>query len=122
MMSDCENQISKRVGAPAMPPGGMPMQLGFSGTVRVAGGEVAHGFGWIILVLGVLAAALPFVQLNVSRQAQRILLAAPLALGAFIIVYLLTRDIRHVSFGLPLVLAGYAVEFVGLRKDIRSGA
>ena len=47
---------------------------------------------------------------------------APLAAGTFVIVYLLTRDIRHVSFGLPLVLAGYAVEFVGLVKDIRPGA
>jgi len=100
----------------------MPMPASFSGTVRVAGGEVAHGFGWIVLLLAVLAAALPFVKLDVSRQTQRILLVAPLAVGAFIIVYLLTRDIRQVSFGLPLVLAGYAAEFIGLMKDIPSGA
>ena len=122
MMSDPGNQMSRSVGAPQMPSAGMPMQAAFSGTVRVAGGEVAHGFGWIVLLLAVLAAALPFVKLDVSRQTQRILLVAPLAVGAFIIVYLLTRDIRQVSFGLPLVLAGYAAEFIGLMKDIPSGA
>jgi len=122
LMSGFGDQMSRSIGAPPMATGGMPTQVSFSGTARVTGGEVARGFGWIILLLGVLAAALPFVKLNVSRQAQKILLVGPLAVGAFIIVYLLTRDIRHVSFGLPLVLAGYAVEFVGLVKDIRSGA
>ena len=56
----------------------MPKHANFSGTVRVDGGDVTHGFGWIILLLGVLAAALPFVKLNVSRQAQRILLVLSL--------------------------------------------
>ena len=126
------SDMSRNMGGPPMSPGGFsmqspmptqtPMQAIFSGTVRASGGDIDHGFGWIVLLLGVLAAVLPFVKLNVSPQAQRMLLAGPLAVGAFVIVYLLTRDIRHVSFGLPLVLAGYAVEFIGLMKDRRGPA
>ena len=122
MTSELANQMSRSIGAPRMPSEGIPVSAGFSGTTHVVGGDVAHGYGWIVLLLGVVAAALPFVKLSVSRQARRMLLMAPLAVGAFIIVYLLTRSIRHVSFGLPLVLAGYAVEFIGLTKDARSHA
>jgi hypothetical protein len=132
LMSDYSNQMSRNMGSPPMPSGAMPMPQmamtsgGVGGIVRVAGGDVAHGLGWIVLLLGVLAAAITFVKLDVSKQTQKILMVGPVMAGAFILVYLLTNGlgggaIVHVEYALLLVLAGYAAEFVGILKDIRSG-
>jgi len=37
-------------------------------TVYVAAGDIAHGLGWWVLVLGIAAAALPFVAANLDSQ------------------------------------------------------
>ena len=39
-------------------------------------------------------------------------------IGAVIALYLLTQNLRFVSVGLLLVIAGYALEFVGLWKEV----
>ncbi len=85
-------------------------------TVYVAGGDLAHGLGWCVLLLGVAAAALPFVAANLDSQTcQKVSLIA-LGIGAIILLYLLTENIRFVSIGILLALAGYALEFIGVLK------
>jgi len=32
-----------------------------TGTVNIVGGEINHGLGWIVLVLGLAAAGLPYL-------------------------------------------------------------
>jgi len=84
--------------------------------VRISGGEIEHGLGWCILLLGVAGAALPYVAANLdSRTCQKASLVA-LGVGAIILIYLLTENIRVAGIGLLLVLAGYALEFFGVLK------
>jgi hypothetical protein len=85
-------------------------------TVSITGGDIGHGLGWCVLLLGIVAAALPFVAANLdSRTCQKTCLIA-LGAGAIILIYLLTENIRFAGIGLLLVLAGYALEFIGALK------
>lgn len=90
--------------------------------VHVSAGDLSHGLGWIILLLGVASAVIPFIEVNLSDQGKKILTAAPLAVGAFLILYLMSRVFDSVSFGPPLALAGYAMIAVGWIKDLQTGA
>jgi len=122
MMSNFVNQMSPNRGTSPMPFLELPMKFDASSAFHITGGDVQHGFGWIILLLSVLAAVFPFMELNISYQARRALLMTPLAVGGFLIVYLLSHNIRHVSVGLPLVLAGYVLGFIGAMKEVRPAA
>jgi len=91
----------------------------FGAPIYVAGGDVSHGLGWCVLLLGLLAAALPFVAANLDSQTcQKVSLIA-LSIGAIILLYLVTEEIRFAGEGLALGLAGYALEFVGVLKARR---
>jgi hypothetical protein len=79
-------------------------------SVHISGSEVQHGLGWLVLLLGLSVAALPYLPLNLSEgMRQRATLVGLLA-GAVILVYLLTENLRFVSFGLLLVLLGYGLQ------------
>jgi hypothetical protein len=85
-------------------------------TVYVAAGDIAHGLGWWVLVLGIAAAALPFVAANLDSQTcQKVSLITLLA-GAIILIYLFTQCFSCVSIGILLALAGYALEVIGVLK------
>ncbi len=95
-----------------MMPQGWPSGM----TIYVAGGDVSHGLGWCVLLLGLAAAALPFVATNLdARTCQKTSLIA-LGAGAIILLYLFTSGIRFVGVGILLGLAGYALEFIGVLK------
>jgi len=49
------------------------------------------------------------------QTCQKISLLA-LSAGAIILIYLLTQNVRFVSIGILLGLAGYALEFIGVLK------
>ena len=86
-------------------------------TVQVHAGDVAHGLGWWILALGIGAAVLPFFATNLKAQLQKKVILAALAIGVFLLVYLLSNNFRFVSIGVILALAGYALEIVGTLKE-----
>ena len=104
-MNDMMRQMPIAQGAPNFG-GGM--------TIYVAGGDIAHGLGWCVLLFGIVAAALPFVAANLDSQTCQKASLAGLSAGAIILVYLLTQNLRFVSIGLVLGLAGYALEFIGV--------
>ncbi len=87
-----------------------------TGTIYMSGGEIPHGLGWAILILGVAAAALPFVGTRLEPAHQRHFCLTTLAVGSFLILYLLTQDLRHIHVGLILAAAGYSLEFLGLLR------
>lgn len=86
-------------------------------TVRVTGGDIGHGLGWIALGLGIGAALVPMLLPTLARDQRRGIMTVALAGGAILLLYLLTGNLSRVSFGLPLVMIGYALEIVGLLRD-----
>jgi hypothetical protein len=82
----------------------------------VAGGDIAHGFGWCVLFLGIAAAALPFVDADLDSQTCQKTSLVLLGVGAIILIYLFTQNFRFAGIGLVLALAGYALEIIGVLK------
>jgi hypothetical protein len=96
----------------------MPMNFPqINSTVLVSGGDIGHGLGWWILLLGIGAAVLPFFATTLEASMQKKIILAALGVGAILLVYVLSDAIRYVSFGILLVLAGYALEIVGTLKE-----
>ena len=79
-------------------------------SVHISGSEVQHGLGWLVLLLGLGVAALPYLPLNITEHARQRTILAGLLGGTIILVYLLTQNLRFVSFGLLLVLLGYGLQ------------
>jgi hypothetical protein len=104
---------------PNMPMNGnMPMNFSqINSTVRVSGGNIGHGLGWWILLLGIGAAVLPFFATTLEAALQKKIILAALGIGAILLIYLLSNTFRYVSFGILLVLAGYVLELVGTLKE-----
>lgn len=118
MMNEMASQFQQNM-SQMMPGNGMPqMNLSTStGTVQVHAGDVAHGLGWWILALGLVAAVLPFFATNLTTQMQKKVVLAALGIGVILLVYLLSDTLRYVSIGAILALAGYALEVVGTLKE-----
>jgi len=100
----------------ALPDGGLPFNFK-TPSIHMNGGETPHGLGWIVLLLAVGAAALPFVAGAMPRPTQRMLTLGALGAGAFILIYLFTQDVRHAGIGMILAIAGYALEFAGTIRE-----
>jgi hypothetical protein len=118
MMSDMAYQLLLNLGQ--MMPGMATPQINLSattGTVQIHAGNLAHGLGWWILALGIGAAVLPFFATNLKAQMQQKVTLAALAIGAFLIIYLMSGALRYASIGVILALAGYALEIVGTLKE-----
>lgn len=89
-----------------------------SGAVQVVqAGNIPHGLGWWILALGIGAAVLPFFATTLKSGMQKKVILAALAVGAFLLIYLLSDTLRYVSIGVVLAVAGYVLEFIGTLKE-----
>jgi hypothetical protein len=86
-------------------------------TMNVAGGDVQHGLGWLVLLIGIAAATLPYVADKLSARDRRQATLFGLGFGGIILIYLLTQNIRFVSVGILLALAGYALQLMGTLKE-----
>ena len=104
---------------PQIPMNGAPVinYPQFNTTFRIGGGDVAHGLGWWILLLGIGAAVLPFFATNLDSQLQKKAIMAALGIGAVILLYLFTNNLRYISIGVLFVLAGYVLELVGTLQE-----
>jgi hypothetical protein len=87
-----------------------------TGTTYVRGGDVRSGIGWLILLIGLGAGALPFIN-SLSPTSQRTIGLIALSVGAILLLYLITTGIRHVHIGLVVVAAGYVLAFVGTLRE-----
>jgi len=119
VMNEAAGQMKEIMGG-ILPGNGMS-QMNFAqsnGMVQVVqAGNIPNGLGWWILALGIGAAALPFFTTNIKAQLQKKVILAALAIGAFLLVYLLSDTLRYVSIGVILAVAGYALEIVGTLKE-----
>jgi hypothetical protein len=86
-------------------------------TIRVAGGDVGHGLGWLVLGLGIGATLTPVVTPGLAPEQRRAVMTVALAVGGVVLLYLLTGNLSRVSYGLIVVLVGYVLEGAGLLRD-----
>jgi hypothetical protein len=91
-------------------------------TIRISGGDVQHGLGWLVLILGVAAAALPYLAGNMEEQIRRRAVVAGLGLGAIILLYLVTQNLRFVSIGILLAVVGYGLQLACALQSGRLGS
>lgn len=119
VMNETAGQMKQMMGG-LMPDNGMP-QLSIpqnNGMVQVVqAGNIPHGLGWWILALGIGAAVLPFFATNLKADLQKKVILAALAVGAFLLIYLLSDALRYASIGVILAVAGCVLEFVGTLKE-----
>jgi hypothetical protein len=85
--------------------------------VLLSGGDIAHGLGWWILLLGIVAAVLPFFATNLDKQTQKKVMLACLGIGAVILIYLFTNNLKFASIGIVFGLAGYILELIGTLQE-----
>ena len=112
--SQLQQNLSQMMPSNAMPQMNIPLQ---TGTVQVHAGDLAHGLGWWILALGMIAAVLPFFATTLESSMQKKIILAALGIGVFLLLYLLSDTFKYVSFGFLLALAGYSLEVVGTLKE-----
>jgi hypothetical protein len=92
----------------------MPQQ---GGVLIVTGGDVGSGLGWMILVLALCAAAIPYVATGLRRDTRWKAMLAAVALALVIGIYLVTEMPRAVSIGVPVVLVGLVLEGVAVIRE-----
>jgi hypothetical protein len=123
----------KNVGTPAVNvPQGFPGHVTFTpanggparpvagaADIKVPGGDVQYGLGWVALLLGLTAAGLPYVATGLSRPTQQTVTHVAVVGGIVLIAYLITRSLSAVSYGLPLALVGFALQAAGLLREAR---
>jgi hypothetical protein len=86
-------------------------------SVSIAGGDVAHGIGWVILFAAAGTALLPFVATQLEAGSLRTVSLVLLGAGSVLLLYIVSQDFRFLSFGFFLVAAGYAAEWIGLLQQ-----
>jgi hypothetical protein len=117
-MGPMEKQIMKQLEHSPSP---LPMQLRplFEGTIRRSGGDMNHGLGWLILLLGIGAAALPWLAPTLDESARKKIILIGLGAGSVLLLYILVQNIRFVGLGIFITLAGYFMDWTGVFKDNR---
>lgn len=113
-------QLSEMFGGPEF--GGRNVQMPSFGrsTVRMSGGDVAHGLGWIILILSASAALLPYLAPTLPTSTRRSAALLAVAASAVIGIYLLTSGFRWSEYGLWVVLGGCLVQGIGATRSLKS--
>jgi hypothetical protein len=91
-----------------------------TGTVRISGGDLSHGIGWLILLLGLGAAALPFLGVQLEPMSQTTISLVALAVGGIALLYLASQNFRFVSLGLMLTVVAYGILAAATLKERQS--
>ena len=89
-------------------------------TMSFSGGDIDRGYGWLVLFIGIGAGVLPFVT-SLTPTSRRSIGLIGLGVGAVVLLFLLTRSMRHVNVGLVVVTAGYVLAFIGTLRDSTNG-
>ena len=101
---------------------GLDLQQQSSGfRITVIGAEVQHGWGWMVLVSAMTSALLPVLAKFLDQKTLRLLRLLTLGVGTIVLLSVVGSGIRWISFGLVAVLAGYAMEWLGLMRERAAG-
>lgn len=85
-------------------------------SINISGGNVGHGLGWFILFLSIGTAVLPLAATQLDPQTLRTASMVALGVGALLLLYLLTGNLRVLNVGIVLASAGYFLQWVCLLK------
>lgn len=85
--------------------------------ISVIGSEIQHGWGWLVLGCAMTSALLPFFAKSMDRATLRLLRLLALGVGSVVLLSVVGSGIRWISFGLVAVIAGYAVQWLGLMRE-----
>lgn len=88
-------------------------------TVQVSGGDIGHGLGWLVLVLGLGTAVLPYFLPSLAEELWRRIAFFTLGVGGIVLVYLLHDSIHLAGIGIVVVLVGYVAEAAGVLQTGR---
>jgi hypothetical protein len=102
-----------------MPPGMSSPTLATSmpRPIFIGGGDIAKGLGWFILALSLIPTIIPSLATSLPRHQRRTIMLLSLSIGSILLLYLLSGNLSHLAIGLPLVLLGYLMQFLGILKD-----
>lgn len=109
-----------------MIPGDIPMPIqqidtGESFVVTLDGADIKDGLGWLILLLSLGLATLPYLNLKMDRQTFQTVSLLAVGLGSLILLHLFFSSFRFISIGLLIVISGYALQIAGLIKEKSAG-
>jgi hypothetical protein len=93
-----------------------------TGSMSVNGANVDDGLGWFVTLGGIFAAlliALPDLMRDAERR--RMVVLGCLAVGGVLLVYLVGSNLRHVTFGIIVVIAGYVCVGIGAGETLQKG-
>lgn len=121
--------LGMQVNMPAMP-ADLQQQLGSMGNMvkiktadlEVTGPRVGHSLGWLILLLAGIVAAAHGMRDQFDASTRRTIALSALAIGCFLLAYLLSDTLRYASFGIAMVLAGYACLAIATLRPVHPGA
>ncbi len=124
MMNKMQSSMKSSFNGSVNFPGGMnfPGMEMKTSSISISGGDIPRGLGWAALLLALTAAFLPYVATTLDATTARTVRLLCLALGSFILLYLLTQNVRFVSLGLILAAGGYAVEIAGVLRERRAAS
>lgn len=91
-------------------------------TVSYAGGDMQRGLGWAVLALALGAALLPYVATALDAATARTVRLLCLGVGGFIVLYLLSQNLRFTGIGLVMAVGGYALEAAGALRERRAAS
>lgn len=86
-------------------------------SLKIHGGDIHHGLGWLVLLLAAGAIALPHLATHMNRRTQWNISIVLLGMGAFVTIYLFAGNLRFVSIGILLALLGYLLVITGFMKQ-----
>ncbi|MBN1902839.1 hypothetical protein JW926_16065 [Candidatus Sumerlaeota bacterium] len=97
------------------------IDLGEDLIVSLKGADIKDGLGWLILLLSLGIAVLPYLNLKMDRQTFQTVSLLAVGLGSLILLHLFFSSFRFMSIGLLIVIAGYVLQISGLIKEKTSG-
>ena len=122
LMNQMQQSMEAQFGGNGMPmPGGsnLPNLSVKTASLSISGGDIGRGFGWAVLAMALIAALLPYLATALEATAVRTVRLLCLGIGALLVVYLLTDNVRYASIGLIIAVGGYVLEIVGMLRDRR---
>lgn len=122
-------QLGQQMGIPAGLQNGMPnfpTQMMVNGNpnpvpigiITANGGDMGYGLGWIMLALSLVAASLPYIAVGLGAQQQTMVTRIAVFVALILGLYIASTSLQFVSYGLPIAIAGLAIQVVGLFVDL----
>lgn len=121
MMNQMQSSVTSSFGGTVNFPGGMTfpgMELTTS-SVSIGGGDIPRGLGWAALAFALTAALLPYIATTLDAATARTIRLLCLSVGGFIVIYVLTQNLRFTGIGLVMAVGGYVLEAAGALREHR---